>query len=101
MHADDDFNDDEQQVQIHIPPETQRGVYANQTFVTHSQEEFILDFILGSPPMGILNARVIVSPGHAKRLAATLMDNIAKYEAMFGEIPQPIMQQEPDSPRHH
>jgi hypothetical protein len=33
-----------------------------------------------------VRSRVITSPAHAKRLAAALQDNIAKYEARFGEI---------------
>lgn len=78
-----------QEMQINFPPEVQRGVYANQMVVTHSQEEFLLDFILAAAPAGVVNARVVVSPTHAKRIAAVLMDNIAKYESRFGEIKMP------------
>jgi len=83
----DDQN--KQEMQINFPPEVQRGVYANQMVVTHSQEEFMLDFILAAAPAGIVNARVVVSPMHAKRIAAVLLDNVAKYEARFGEISLP------------
>ncbi len=75
-----------QELQITMPQEVQSGKYANQMLVTHSQEEFVLDFILGTPPAGVVNARVIVSPGHAKRIANALLENIARYEAQFGEI---------------
>ncbi|HXH72313.1 MAG TPA: DUF3467 domain-containing protein [Mariprofundaceae bacterium] len=75
-----------QEMQINFPPDVQRGVYANQMVVTHSQEEFLLDFIFAASPAGVVNARVVVSPSHAKRIAAVLMDNVAKYEARFGEI---------------
>ncbi len=33
-----------------------------------------------------LNARVIVSPSHMKRIVAALADNMAKYEKQFGEV---------------
>jgi len=82
-------NQNNQEMQINFPPEVQRGVYANQMVVTHSQEEFMLDFILAAAPTGIVNARVVVSPMHAKRIAAVLLDNLSKYEARFGEIPLP------------
>ena len=75
-----------QELQINMPQEVQSGKYANQMLVTHSQEEFVLDFILGTPPAGVVNARVIVSPGHAKRIANALLENVARYEAQFGEI---------------
>jgi len=68
--------------------EMQRGVYANQAYIAHTQEEFILDFILATPPGGVVNARVIVSPTHARRLLATLQEGIAKYEQQFGPIGQ-------------
>jgi len=75
-----------QEIQISMPQEVQSGKYANQMLVAHTQEEFVLDFILGTPPAGVVNSRVIVSPGHAKRIANALLENVAKYEAQFGEI---------------
>jgi len=76
----------QQELQITMPQEVQSGKYANQMLVAHTQEEFVLDFILATPPAGVVNARVLVSPGHAKRIAAALTENVAKYEAQFGEI---------------
>ncbi len=76
----------QQEMQMQVTPEIQGGRYANQMLVTHTQEEFILDFIFASQPVPVLNARVVVSPAHAKRIIAVLQDNIARYEAVFGEI---------------
>lgn len=86
-----DINDESQnpEMQINFPPEVQRGIYANQMVVTHNQEEFLLDFILAAAPAGVVNARIVVSPAHAKRIAAVMMDNVAKYEARFGELNAP------------
>ena len=75
-----------QELQIQIPPGIQGGAYANNMVVVHNQEEFVLDFIMATPPVGTVNARVIVSPSHAKRIAAALLDNVSKYEERFGEI---------------
>jgi len=75
-----------QDIQVQIPPEVQRGTYANQLVVAHSPEEFILDFIFVTPPAGVVNSRVVISPAHAKRMVAALQENIIRYEATFGEI---------------
>jgi len=75
-----------QEIQIQISQEIQGGVYANNMVVAHTQEEFVLDFIMATPPAGTVNARVVVSPSHAKRIAAALLENVAKYEERFGEI---------------
>lgn len=75
-----------QELQIQVPQEEHRGSYANQFVVAHTPEEFILDFILATPPVGIVNSRVLVSPAHAKRIVSTLQENIVRYESIFGEI---------------
>jgi len=82
----DNSDNKPQEIQIQIPPEIQGGVYANNMVVVHTQEEFVLDFIMATPPVGTVNARVVVSPSHAKRVAAALLDNVRKYEERFGEI---------------
>lgn len=76
-----------QQVQIKITDEVMKGFYANNMLVSHTLEEFVMDFvsILGSNH-GIVGAKIITSPGHAKRIMAALKDNIEKYETHFGEI---------------
>lgn len=63
-----------------------QGAYANAMQVTHTSEEFVLDFMSVLPPTGMLQARVIVSPGHMKRIVAALQDNLQKYEGQHGKI---------------
>ena len=77
---------DEREIHIKIPEEVLRGVYANQMVVRHGREEFVIDFINVCPPEGIVNARVIVSPGHLKRMVAALAENLARYEQRFGTV---------------
>ena len=75
-------------LRVKITDEILRGVYANQMVVSHTKEEFILDFVNVFPPEGIVNARVIISPGHLKRVIRALAENVRKYEDSFGEIPE-------------
>jgi len=62
--------------------------YSTLAQIFHTGEEFTFDFfyVTSNPPAGTLVKRILVSPGHAKRLLAALQDNIKKYEAQFGEI---------------
>lgn len=84
---------DERQIPIKIPEHILRAVYANQMVVRHTREEFVLDFLNFFPPEAIVNARVIVSPGHVKRMIRALQENLARYEARFG----PLVESEPPS----
>ncbi len=73
---------------VKISDEEMKGRYANLLRVTHTREEFILDFIQVVPPQGIVSARVIASPGHLKRIVHALGTNLARYEETFGPIPE-------------
>lgn len=74
------------QIQIKASDDTLKGEYANMMQILHSKEEFVLDFINVFPPTGTLNARIIVSPGHMKRILVAITENLAKYEAQFGNV---------------
>jgi hypothetical protein len=84
-----------QEIQINFPPEKQGGVYANNMVVAHSKEEFILDFMMIAPPNGVVTSRVIMSPGHVKRVIAALQQNLKHYEEKFGRIEEAV---EPPNP---
>jgi len=74
------------EIKINFPQELQGGVYANNMVVAHTKEEFVLDFLMVAPPAGTVTARVIVSPGHMKRILEALRENLSKYENTFGTI---------------
>jgi len=79
-------------IPIKVTDDVVGGVYSNHMMVSHTREEFFLDFFSMLPEAGKLSARVIASPGHVKRIARALMENISKYEARFGaitEAPEP------------
>lgn len=75
-----------QGVDVKISDEELKGRYSNLLRVTHTREEFILDFINLAPPQGVVTARVISSPGHAKRIIQALQTNLAQYEKTYGVI---------------
>jgi hypothetical protein len=78
-----------QEVNIKITDEELKGHYANLLRVTHTKDEFVLDFIHVVPPQGIVTARVITSPAHLKRTVRALAANLARYEKTFGVLPEP------------
>jgi len=67
-------------VQVTIPENVKGGVYCNLMAVSHTGEEFMMDFIMTHPAGAVVTARIIMSPGHMKRTIATLADNFGKYE---------------------
>lgn len=75
-------------LQIEIDDATARGIYTNLALITHTETEFILDFVFLQPqtPKAKVIARLVTSPIHAKRFLWALKDNIEKFEARFGEI---------------
>jgi hypothetical protein len=75
-----------QQIQVKIPDDVLKGVYANMVQVGHTPEEFVLDFMNVIGVAGIVTARVMLSPGHTKRMVAAMQDNLKKYEEQFGTI---------------
>lgn len=84
--AHDNQTEEKREMPVKIPEDVIGGVYANQMVIGHTREEFLLDFINLFPPQGVVNARVIVSPGHLKRMIRALSENLRKYEAHFGEV---------------
>jgi len=76
------------QMQIKVSDEVLKGTYANAMQVLHSKEEFVLDFMNLSPHqgVGVVGSRVIMSPGHLKRVISALAENLKKYEDQFGKI---------------
>jgi len=76
---------DPKQIQIKAKDEDLKGVYSNMMMVSHTKEEFCLDFInTFNPPM--LTSRVIMSPSHLKRMIKALEENMKRYEGQFGTV---------------
>ncbi len=73
---------------IELSEEIAEGIYSNLAIITHSQSEFVIDFIKIMPgvPKAKVKSRVLLTPQHAKRLARALADNIQKFEQQNGKI---------------
>jgi hypothetical protein len=76
------------QIQIELDEQIGQGEYSNLTITSHSQAEFILDFIRVAPGLkkAKVKSRIIMAPSHVKTLLNILQDNVNKYESKFGEI---------------
>ncbi len=82
----DDPKKKSKQIQIKANEEMSQGRYSNSMFIAHGPEEFIIDWLLNSPTGAHLVSRIIVTPGHVKRIINALSDNLKRYEEKFGEI---------------
>lgn len=74
---------------IELSEEMAEGVYSNLAVISHSNAEFVLDFIRMMPgvPKAKVKSRIVMTPQNAKRLLMALHDNIDKFEQIFGDIP--------------
>src|ERR1700761_5876531 len=81
-------NQNETQLNIELSEEIAEGVYSNLAIITHSSSEFVIDFIRVMPgvPKAKVKSRIVLTPGHARRLLSALEDNIEKFEAINGRI---------------
>jgi hypothetical protein len=87
-------NADPNQVNIELPEDIAEGIYSNLAIISHSNSEFVVDFVRMMPnmPQAKVKSRIILTPEHAKRLLTALADNVRKYEQQFGVV------QENDAP---
>ena len=75
------------QVKVQVPPDIQRGLYANMARVHHSEFEFSIDFanadFSGQDPQGnipaIVVSRIMVSHEFMPHLLEALQDNYSRY----------------------
>ncbi|MBU1014597.1 MAG: DUF3467 domain-containing protein [Bacteroidetes bacterium] len=81
-------SNNQKQINIELSEEIAEGIYSNLAMITHSNAEFVVDFIKMMPgvPKAKVKSRVILTPQHAKRLLRALQDNISKFESIHGNI---------------
>jgi hypothetical protein len=72
-------------------PEGMEPAYANLARISHSPADIVIDFahILPGETSANIRSRVVMTPLSAKLLLHALTENLARYEAAFGEIPMP------------
>ena len=78
----------EGKLNIELTEEVAEGIYSNLAIISHSNSEFVFDFIKVMPglPKAKVKSRIMMTPQHAKRLMKALQDNVAKFEAQNGAI---------------
>src|SRR5258708_36243094 len=78
----------ENKLNIELSEEIAEGIYSNLAIITHSNSEFVLDFIRVMPgiPKAKVKSRIVLTPEHAKRLLMALEDNLEKFENANGRI---------------
>lgn len=76
------------EISIELSEEIAEGTYSNLAIITHSNTEFVLDFIRIMPgiPKAKVKSRIILTPEHAKRLLGALQDNVNRFEGQNGSI---------------
>lgn len=84
----DENQDKQNQLNIELTEDVADGVYSNLAIITHSNAEFVIDFVRVMPgvPKAKVKSRVVLTPMHAKRLLHALSDNIEKFEDVHGHI---------------
>jgi hypothetical protein len=67
-------------------------IYANLARIAHSPSDIVIDFahILPGEPTAKIRARIVMTPLSVKLLLRALTENVARYEAAFGEINVPL-----------
>lgn len=75
-------------INIEIAEEIAEGIYSNLTIISHSNAEFVIDFVRLMPnlPKAKVKSRIVLTPQHAKRLLYGLRDTVQKFEMQFGKI---------------
>lgn len=75
---------------LEAPPDLE-AVYANLARISHSPADIVMDFahLLPGETRATVKARVLMTPLSAKLLLRALTENLARFEASFGEITVP------------
>jgi len=83
-------NNTKKQIKIEIPPDSE-VVYSNQVLIAHTPSELVFNFaqLLPGNPTAKVKTQVLMSPIGAKLFYNALGENLAKYQANFGEINLP------------
>lgn len=75
---------------VEVPPDL-KAEYVNLVRIAHSPSELVMDFAHLLPGGGpaTVRSRIVMSPLGAKLFYRALTENLARYEAAFGEIVLP------------
>ncbi len=76
------------QIRIEINDSVADGVYANISFISSNNSEFVLDFarFLPGNTRGKVLSRVVMNPIQAKAFLKSLSEAVESFEKTFGDI---------------
>jgi hypothetical protein len=85
------MNDEHTTELVLTAPPGLKPVYVNLARIGHSPMELTLDFACMMPGQSVneIQARLVMSPVGAKLFLRALAENLARYEAAFGEVHLP------------
>src|SRR5919112_6404726 len=75
-------------VSARVPERVARGVFSTGVIVIDGPHEFVLDFVMGLVQPRQVVARVILTPVVVEQFIHAIRENVSKYEARFGKIPE-------------
>lgn len=80
-------NPQQRSLNVELPADLD-PIYANFAMISHTPSEIIVDLaqMLPNQPQVRVRSRVVMTPLNAKLTLRALQENLAKYEAAFGEI---------------
>ena len=71
---------------VQVRSEQLSGNYCNRAIITHTQREFVFDFLFSVHENTVLTSRIITNPQHATQIHEALRKNMEDYEKKFGKI---------------
>jgi hypothetical protein len=85
-----------QQIPLQLDPKVGEGIYSNLALISHSPFEVFIDFARFLPGLqkATVQARIVMTPAHAKMLLNALKGNLERFEKDFGEIKMPGKEQQ-------
>ena len=71
---------EKKELKIELPADVAAGKYSNLAVISHSAQEFFVDFVTVAPnmPQAKVQSRVVMTHENVKNLLFALRDNIAK-----------------------
>src|SRR5436305_6428528 len=85
-------------ISARVPERIARGVFSTGVIVIDGPYEFVLDFVMGLVQPRQVVSRVVMSPVVVEQFIHAIRDNVGKFEARFGKIPDLPRPPQPPKP---
>ena len=78
-------NTESKEIMVSASSEVSKGVYSNVALIRHTENEFLIDFLLQFDGSAQLVSRVILSPSHIKAFKKALDENLKIFDEKFSK----------------